>query len=72
MKGAEEGPRRPQEWAVGGFGLQRGAVRREPPICSRVCGMWTTQLCPDPSVDQMGEEQVASPLPAPLMFLNVG
>lgn len=72
VKGAGEGPRRPREWAAWGFWLQCGAVRREPPTCSQLCGTWTTQLGPDPSIDQMGEEQAASPPTAPLMFLNVG
>lgn len=59
--GAEE------SMAVGSLGLQvavRGAVR-SPPTCSQLCGIWTTQPCPDPSTDQMGEEQVASPLLLP-------
>lgn len=67
VKGAGGGPRKPREWAARGFRLRRGAVRREFPACSQLRGLRTTQLCSDPSIDQMGEEQVASPLPAPPM-----
>lgn len=35
------------------WGLLEGSP---PPAADWLYGMWTTQLCPDPSIDQTGEE----------------